>query len=74
MIAKLSIISERTHCGNPGNALLMTADGFVKDCTTLGMVLAAREPGERRPGGIIVDGTAANSAHSPRLSAWRISG
>jgi cysteine synthase len=52
----------------------MTADGFVKDCTTLGMVLAAREPGERRPGGIIVDGTAANSAHSPRLSAWRISG
>ena len=60
-LIRLNGVSERTGCEIVGKAEFMNPGGSVKDRAALGMVLAARESGELRPGGIIVEGTAGNT-------------
>jgi cysteine synthase A len=60
-LIRLNTISERTGCEILGKAEFMNPGGSVKDRAALGMVLAARESGELRPGGVIVEGTAGNT-------------
>ncbi|MEJ2275507.1 MAG: cysteine synthase A [Woeseiaceae bacterium] len=60
-LVRLNTISDRTGCEILGKAEFMNPGGSVKDRAALGMVLAARESGELRPGGIIVEGTAGNT-------------
>jgi cysteine synthase A len=60
-LIRLNSISDRTGCEILGKAEFMNPGGSVKDRAALGMVLAAREAGELRPGGIIVEGTAGNT-------------
>jgi cysteine synthase A len=60
-LIRLNSISDRTGCEILGKAEFMNPGGSVKDRAALGMVLAARESGELRPGGVIVEGTAGNT-------------
>ena len=60
-LIRLNTISEKTGCEILGKAEFMNPGGSVKDRAALGMVLAARESGELRPGGVIVEGTAGNT-------------
>ena len=60
-LIRLNTISDRAGCEILGKAEFMNPGGSVKDRAALGMVLAARESGELRPGGIIVEGTAGNT-------------
>ena len=53
--------SEETGCQILGKAEFLNPGGSVKDRAALGMILAARESGELRPGGVIVEGTAGNT-------------
>ena len=60
-LIRLNGVSERTGCEVLGKAEFMNPGGSVKDRAALGMVLAARESGELKPGGTIVEGTAGNT-------------
>ena len=54
-------VSELTGCDIFGKAEFMNPGGSVKDRTALGIVRAAEQSGELRPGGVIVEGTAGNT-------------
>lgn len=60
-LIRLNQLSQETGCEIYGKAEFMNPGGSVKDRTALGMVLAARESGALKPGGIIVEGTAGNT-------------
>ncbi len=60
-LIRLNRLSDQTGCEILGKAEFMNPGGSVKDRAALGMVLAARESGELRPGGTIVEGTAGNT-------------
>lgn len=60
-LIRLNRLSEETGCDIFGKAEFMNPGGSVKDRTALGLVLAARESGALKPGGIIVEGTAGNT-------------
>jgi cysteine synthase A len=60
-LIRLNRLSEETGCEILGKAEFMNPGGSVKDRAALGMVRAARESGELRPGGTIVEGTAGNT-------------
>jgi len=53
--------SEATGCEIYGKAEFLNPGGSVKDRTALGLVRAAAQSGELRPGGTIVEGTAGNT-------------
>ncbi len=54
-------VSEQTGCTILGKAEFLNPGGSVKDRTALGIIRAAEESGELRPGGRIVEGTAGNT-------------
>ncbi len=54
-------VSELTGCDIFGKAEFMNPGGSVKDRTALGIIRAAEQAGELRPGGVIVEGTAGNT-------------
>jgi cysteine synthase A len=60
-LIRLNGASDETGCQILGKAEFLNPGGSVKDRAALGMVLAARESGRLRPGGIIVEGTAGNT-------------
>ena len=60
-LIRLTKASEETGCEILGKAEFLNPGGSVKDRAALGMILAARESGALRPGGIIVEGTAGNT-------------
>ena len=60
-LIRLQKASEETGCEILGKAEFLNPGGSVKDRAALGMILAARESGALRPGGIIVEGTAGNT-------------
>jgi len=60
-LLRLNKASEQTGCEILGKAEFLNPGGSVKDRAALGMILAAREAGQLRPGGIIVEGTAGNT-------------
>ena len=60
-LIRLNTVSDATGCEILGKAEFMNPGGSVKDRAALGMVLAARESGALKPGGIIVEGTAGNT-------------
>ena len=60
-LLRLNRASEQTGCEILGKAEFLNPGGSVKDRAALGMIRAARESGELRPGGIIVEGTAGNT-------------
>jgi cysteine synthase A len=57
----LRAVSDLTGCNIYGKAEFMNPGGSVKDRTALGIVRAAEQAGELRPGGVIVEGTAGNT-------------
>jgi len=60
-LVRLNRASEQTGCEILGKAEFLNPGGSVKDRAALGMILAARESGALRPGGIVVEGTAGNT-------------
>ena len=60
-LIRLEKASAGTGCEILGKAEFLNPGGSVKDRAALGMILAAREAGELRPGGTIVEGTAGNT-------------
>lgn len=60
-LLRLNAVSEETGCEILGKAEFLNPGGSVKDRAALGMILAARESGRLRPGGVIVEGTAGNT-------------
>ena len=60
-LLRLNAASELTGCEILGKAEFLNPGGSVKDRAALGMILAARESGQLRPGGVIVEGTAGNT-------------
>ncbi|MCB1675899.1 MAG: cysteine synthase A, partial [Halioglobus sp.] len=54
-------VSEQTGCTILGKAEFLNPGGSVKDRTALGIIRAAQQSGELRPGGRIVEGTAGNT-------------
>ena len=60
-LIRLNRLSDETGCEILGKAEFMNPGGSVKDRAALGMVLAARETGELKAGGVIVEGTAGNT-------------
>ncbi|QDP19972.1 cysteine synthase A [Sphingomonas xanthus] len=60
-LIKLRRASEETGCTILGKAEFMNPGASVKDRAALGIITAAIERGELRPGGLIVDGTAGNT-------------
>ncbi len=60
-LIRLNHLSDETGCNILGKAEFMNPGGSVRDRTALGMVLAARESGQLKPGGIVVEGTAGNT-------------
>ncbi len=60
-LIRLEKASLETGCEILGKAEFLNPGGSVKDRAALGMILAARESGELRPGGTIVEGTAGNT-------------
>jgi len=60
-LVRLNAASEETGCEILGKAEFLNPGGSVKDRAALGMILAARESGRLRPGGVIVEGTAGNT-------------
>ncbi len=57
----LKAASDATGCNIFGKAEFLNPGGSVKDRAALGMVRAAIESGELKPGGTIVEGTAGNT-------------
>lgn len=60
-LIRLEKASASTGCEILGKAEFLNPGGSVKDRAALGMILAARESGDLRPGGTIVEGTAGNT-------------
>jgi len=60
-LIRLTAVSELTGCEIYGKAEFLNPGGSVKDRAALGIVRAAEEAGELRPGGVIVEGTAGNT-------------
>lgn len=60
-LLRLNTASKQTGCEILGKAEFLNPGGSVKDRAALGMIRAARESGQLRPGGIIVEGTAGNT-------------
>jgi cysteine synthase A len=60
-LIRLNRLSDETGCEILGKAEFMNPGGSVKDRAALGMVRAAIDTGELRPGGVIVEGTAGNT-------------
>ena len=60
-LIRLNKLSDKTGCEILGKAEFMNPGGSVKDRAALGMVRAAIESGELKPGGVIVEGTAGNT-------------
>lgn len=60
-LIRLNKVSAQTGCEILGKAEFMNPGGSVKDRAALGMIMAARESGELRSGGTIVEGTAGNT-------------
>lgn len=60
-LIRLEAASAATGCEILGKAEFLNPGGSVKDRAALGMIVAARESGELRPGGVIVEGTAGNT-------------
>ena len=60
-LIRLARASDETGCEILGKAEFLNPGGSVKDRAALGMILAARESGALRPGGVIVEGTAGNT-------------
>ena len=60
-LIRLEKASRETGCEILGKAEFLNPGGSVKDRAALGMILAARESGELKPGGTIVEGTAGNT-------------
>ena len=54
-------VSERTGCTILGKAEFLNPGGSVKDRPALGIIQAAEQSGDLRPGGRIVEGTAGNT-------------
>ncbi len=54
-------VSEQTGCTIVGKAEFLNPGGSVKDRTALGIIRAAEQSGELKPGGRIVEGTAGNT-------------
>ncbi|MBA6413825.1 cysteine synthase A [Parahaliea sp. F7430] len=54
-------VSEQTGCTILGKAEFLNPGGSIKDRTALGIIRAAEQAGELRPGGRIVEGTAGNT-------------
>lgn len=60
-LIKLNQVSELTGCEIYGKAEFLNPGCSVKDRTALGIIRAAEQSGELKPGGIIVEGTAGNT-------------
>jgi len=60
-LIKLNTVSEMTGCDIYGKCEFMNPGGSVKDRTALGIIRAAEENGDLKPGGTIVEGTAGNT-------------
>jgi cysteine synthase A len=60
-LIRLNRLSDETGCEILGKAEFMNPGGSVKDRAALGMVRAALDAGELKPGGVIVEGTAGNT-------------
>ncbi len=60
-LLRLKAASEATNCEILGKAEFLNPGGSIKDRAALGIVRAAEESGELRPGGTIVEGTAGNT-------------
>ncbi|MEO1573954.1 MAG: cysteine synthase A [Pseudomonadota bacterium] len=60
-LIRLNRYSEETGCEILGKAEFLNPAGSVKDRAALGMVRAALERGDLKPGGTIVEGTAGNT-------------
>lgn len=60
-LVRLNRLSDKTGCEILGKAEFMNPGGSVKDRAALGMVKAALDAGDLRPGGVIVEGTAGNT-------------
>ena len=60
-LIRLRGLSEETGCEILGKAEFMNPGGSVKDRAARGIVEAAEERGELRPGGTVVEGTAGNT-------------
>lgn len=54
-------VSELTGCNIFGKAEFMNPGGSIKDRTALGIIRAAEQSGDLKPGGVIVEGTAGNT-------------
>ena len=68
-LIKLKAASEATGCTILGKAEFLNPGGSVKDRAALGIIRAARDSGDLRPGGLIVEGTAGNTGISLALIA-----
>jgi cysteine synthase A len=60
-LIRLRALSEATGCEILGKAEFMNPGGSVKDRAARGIVEAAEESGELKPGGTVVEGTAGNT-------------
>ncbi len=60
-LLRLRQVSELTGCTILGKAEFLNPGGSIKDRTALGIIRAAEQAGELRPGGRIVEGTAGNT-------------
>ncbi len=60
-LIRLNRLSDETGCEILGKAEFLNPGGSVKDRAALGMVRAAVDAGELKPGGTIVEGTAGNT-------------
>ena len=60
-LIRLRALSEETGCEILGKAEFMNPGGSVKDRAARGIIEAAEERGELKPGGTVVEGTAGNT-------------
>lgn len=60
-LMRIPSISKRTGCNILAKAEFMNPGGSVKDRAALGLVQAAEQAGQLRPGGTVVEGTAGNT-------------
>ena len=60
-LIRLRTLSDETGCEILGKAEFMNPGGSVKDRAARGIIEAAEERGELKPGGTVVEGTAGNT-------------
>lgn len=60
-LLRLNRLSEETGCEVLGKCEFMNPGGSIKDRTALGILTAAQESGDIKPGGTVVEGTAGNT-------------